>query len=113
MRTMILEVYPAGTVDTSLLDGEELVLGLTGPIMSTKVKDKVSGYFIYVKDGEDAGTVAHEACHLTNFVFDYISHDLDLVNDEAQAYLLGYLTQQFMEKIRDAEPSKTKLTRNN
>ena len=63
---------------------------------------------MFVRDEAPIGTVAHEAVHMVNHVFDYVGQDLCTVNDEAQAYLTGYFVQRFMENIRGEKPTKAK-----
>ena len=41
----------------------------------------------------EIGTISHECCHAVNKIFDHIGYRLDMDNDEAYAYLLGWVTQ--------------------
>lgn len=86
--------------DISLMETDASIAGLAGPIFDKKVEDKVLAYFMYVGPKEDAGTLAHEANHIVNFVFDYVGQQLDLTNDEAQSYLLGHIVKRFTKTIR-------------
>lgn len=40
------------------------------------------------------GVIAHESKHLVNKVFQYIHHDLDLYNDEAECYFLEWVVNE-------------------
>jgi len=40
------------------------------------------------------GIIAHEAKHLVNNIFIYISHKLDEYNDEPECYLLGWIVDK-------------------
>ena len=40
------------------------------------------------------GTIAHEALHVTNKIMRDCGIEIDLSNDEVQAYLLSYITEQ-------------------
>lgn len=63
-------------------------------------------YFIVINfhngfDKVTHGTIAHECVHATNMVLDDVGIHADLVNDEAQAYLLTWMVDQvhkFAEK---------------
>ena len=46
-----------------------------------------------------AGTIAHEALHVTSFLFDNRGLKLDMNNDEAQAYLLEWIVDKVFEVI--------------
>lgn len=39
----------------------------------------------------DPDIIAHEAVHVVNYIFDYKCIQLDLINDEPQAYLTGWV----------------------
>lgn len=89
------------SADVSLMNGVggESNLGLTGTIPK-KDSEQILGFFMHVNADEGVDTVTHEACHIVNFVFDYIGQDLDVVNDEVQAYLLAYIVKRFMVTVR-------------
>ena len=95
--------YDVNKIDVSILPSEESVHGFVCPITSATNEELTHSYVMYVKSSADIGTVTHEATHLTNFIFDYLGQELDVCNDEAQAYLTGYLTQTFLEQIRGAK----------
>ena len=46
-----------------------------------------------------AGTIAHEALHVTSFLFDNRGLKLDMNNDEAQAYLLEWIVDIVFDVI--------------
>ena len=47
-----------------------------------------------------AGCIAHECLHATNTILSHVGIKADYDNDEAQAYLMGYLTDQITEFIK-------------
>lgn len=54
----------------------------------------------YYNDGVQyptPGIIAHEAKHLVNQVFSFIGHRLDIYNDEAECYLLGWIVNRIHE----------------
>jgi len=57
-------------------------------------------FVLMTADSASIGTVSHEATHMVNQVFTYLGQEVDQINDEAQAYLLGYIVDMFMDKIR-------------
>ena len=93
-------------IDSSNITEDRIVHGYVAPILCSKNETWLRGLVMYVRDDSDLGTIAHEATHVVSYIFDYIGQDLDAVNDEAQAYLTGYITQRFMENIRGVKPSK-------
>lgn len=44
--------------------------------------------------------IAHECVHLVNMIFDDVFVELDLKNDEAQAYLTGYLFKKICKFLK-------------
>lgn len=44
-------------------------------------------------------TISHEIFHAVEFLFNKLNMPLSLENDEAYAYLIGYITEQFYSKI--------------
>jgi len=97
--------------DYSLITELGPALGFVAPTPDKDDDERVYAYVMYVGPGEGLGAICHEATHLTNFIFDYIGQDLDLCNDEAQAYLAGYITDQFCENIRSIKTKTGKLKR--
>ena len=58
---------------------------------------KKSGYTRYVMAFSGKTTpsiIAHEAVHIVNHIYFDRKIDLDLINDEPQAYLLGWIVQK-------------------
>ncbi|CAL67404.1 hypothetical protein [Christiangramia forsetii] len=45
------------------------------------------------------GIIAHESKHLVNNIFIDICHNLDLYNDEPEAYLLGWIVNRVHEVL--------------
>lgn len=76
------------------------VLGFASTVWLRKQPEKTLAFVMYVRDDADIGTVAHEATHTCNKIFEYIGQMADEWNDEVQAYLIGHLTKVFMEEIR-------------
>jgi len=46
------------------------------------------------------GIIAHEAKHNLNYIFNHIGQQLDLENDEAECYLLGWIVNRIHESCR-------------
>ena len=42
-------------------------------------------------------TITHEAYHITNYLTEYIGIKQDFGNDEAQAYMLGFIVEQILD----------------
>lgn len=47
----------------------------------------------------NVGTIAHEVVHIVNQIFIDVNIRLDLFNDEAQAYLTGWISNQIANFI--------------
>ena len=100
VKKLIKKKYKKSKYDLSLMPEEGESDGFVAPILSADELERALGYIMYVSPKSGVGVIGHEATHMTNFVFAEIGQDLDIVNDEAQAYLAGYFCQQFMDKIR-------------
>jgi len=63
--------------------------------------DRSSKWIIlFHKDRITPGIIAHEAKHLLNLIFQYNGLRLDLDNDEAECYFLGWLVNRIHEAVR-------------
>lgn len=49
------------------------------------------------------GTIAHEAFHASNMIFDQVGALPDIDNDEPQAYLIGYITDLIIQFLTKAQ----------
>jgi hypothetical protein len=102
-----LAYFNKSDMDLTILDDNEDVFGLSANIEYKEEKQKdnprVVFFVMYVSDRADIGTVAHEAVHTANFIFEYLGQEADQKNDEMYAYLVGHLTKVFLEKIRGVE----------
>ena len=45
--------------------------------------------------------LAHEAVHVSNFVFKNIGVKLDLINDEVQAYFVGWIVDEMINFLNE------------
>ncbi len=116
IKEEILKYYKEEDLDLETLDEHldgkvHLPQGFSTYIENSKIEDKVELFILYVRPDSDIGTVAHEAVHVTNQLFTYIGQDLDIVNDETQAYLVGHLVKTFMENIRGEKKSTNSTER--
>ena len=109
IANLLGEYYDPKKIDASILPGEDTVHGFVCPITSADNDELTHSYVMFIKDDVDISVVSHEAVHLTNFVFDYLGQELDACNDEAQAYLTGYLVQTFLEEIRGYKSTQKPL----
>lgn len=55
-------------------------------------------HYIVAFEDEDYSLVAHEVVHIVNYLFVDVGVELDRINDEAQAYLTGWLFGE-IEKV--------------
>jgi hypothetical protein len=49
----------------------------------------------YTGQPEDMNVLAHEICHVKNYIFHYVGQDCDVNNDEAETHLVGELMEAF------------------
>ena len=61
--------------------------------------DGLPYFAAYVDNRSPAGTVAHEAFHCMNQIFEHIGFQIAYNNDEAGAYFLGWLVDKFTEAL--------------
>jgi len=71
---------------------------------------KIKQYIFVIIDSQyaDPSTMAHEAVHVVNYIFDYVGLHLDSNNDEAQAYTTGHVVK-LMDSV--VKKFKTKTTK--
>lgn len=64
-------------------------------------------YLILIKESrrDDPNTLVHECLHITNFILKDKGVIIDTDNDEAQAYLLGYIVER-IEKLKKKSTDK-------
>lgn len=62
-------------------------------------KNGINEYIYIQRPSVTFGTIAHEAKHIVNRIFRDRGQDLDLYNDEAECYLLGYITDNIHKYI--------------
>jgi hypothetical protein len=67
----------------------------------TGVKDGTIGYFAFFVTDATPGTIAHEALHLSHKIMTDRGMKVDAENDEAQAYLLGWLVNQIHDAFKN------------
>ena len=51
-------------------------------------------YYCIFRPQRSYGTIAHEAKHIVNHIFNDLGIELDRVNDEPECYLLGWVVNQ-------------------
>lgn len=57
-------------------------------------KKGITRYFYVQKADVSYGAIAHDAKHIVNEIFKDRGQELDLYNDEAECYLLGWVVNQ-------------------
>jgi len=111
LEAEVYRYYRKGEIDyleVIAMDGDG-ALGFAATIAPREDPLRVLAFIMFVKDTSDSGTVAHEATHICNKIFDYIGQEGDEVNDEVQAYLVGHVTKTFNEQIRGHKKTSRKL----
>ena len=68
-----------------------------------RYKAFVDGYItaLFVKKHLSDGIIVHECVHLVNFLYRHIGAELDINNDEHQAYLTQYIYEQIKNIINN------------
>lgn len=54
----------------------------------------IAEYFVVFDKSPGNSLIAHEVVHLVNWIFKDACISLDIINDEPQAYLTGWVTEQ-------------------
>ncbi len=67
--------------------------------ITMRVPNKHSEYIIAF-EYDEGSIIAHEIVHLINYIFEDKHVELDLKNDETQAYLTGWLFKKIEKAIR-------------
>ena len=57
-------------------------------------KPKFRNYVVAFTDANHLSNIAHEIVHIKNHIYSDINSDIDLHNDEPEAYLTGWLFDQ-------------------
>lgn len=58
-------------------------------------------HIVLVEANTKPGFIAHEAKHVVNGIFKYIGQKLDLGNDEAECYLLGWIVEKIHQVVNE------------
>lgn len=63
--------------------------------------DYVDGYItaLFVKKHSTDDLIVHKTVHLVNFIYSHIGSELDINNDEHQAYLTQYIYEQIKKLV--------------
>lgn len=62
-------------------------------------KKNVTEYFLFFPPDPSHMSIAHESLHVVNWIFNDRNIKLDVVYDEPQAYLLGWVVTKVYESI--------------
>jgi hypothetical protein len=74
-----------------------------GAVTMVNPNNPFKNYIVGFSSAYDNGLIAHEVVHLVNHIFLDVGMQLDRQNDEAQAYLTGFLfdkIEEFLKKYR-------------
>lgn len=72
----------------------ESLHGIDAFIFRHDKKDGYSRYILIFPKKVDPVVIAHECLHFVNYVFEDSRIGLDVVNDEPQCYLLGWIVEE-------------------
>lgn len=62
-------------------------------------QNNISKVIVIIHHNASIGVISHEAVHAANEILDYVGIDMSYKNDEAQAYLVGYIAEFIHKKI--------------
>jgi len=65
-------------------------------------------YVVAFESANDYGLIAHEVTHLKNYIFKAVGIKLDTDNDEAEAYLVGFLFDKIYDFLKNSGSRKAK-----
>ena len=63
-------------------------------------KKRISNYYCVLRKKASPGAIAHEAKHIVNKIFQDRGINLDIVNDENETYLLGWIVNQIYKILK-------------
>jgi hypothetical protein len=63
-------------------------------------KKGYSRYVVFVKPNSSPKVIAHESVHIVNLIFDDTKIQIDIHNDEPQAYLTGWVTGEIYKALK-------------
>lgn len=69
-------------------------------VFSIADKRGIEHYYAAFYKKTQAETISHEVCHLVNLIFEDRGLKLDSGNDEAQAYLNGFLFRKIYKTLK-------------
>jgi hypothetical protein len=101
--------------DDFLLSGREigvefaLDINDSHGLATRRSENKIADYVVMFKNDRFScwNTIAHEALHVTNFLFSDRGITIDTKNDEGQAYMLGFIVGE-IAKCREVLNKKAK-----
>lgn len=74
--------------------GQSNLNGFSSFVMTKPNKKGITRYYMILAPKVDNSAIAHEALHVTNWILNDRHIMADFVNDEPQAYLLGWVVAQ-------------------
>ena len=104
-RTIKIPIYTGELVivldkDLSYVQNKYKTKDLRGYGAVTIKDENKNRSYVVAFEGVDCGLIAHEVVHLVNYIFLDCGQELDRVNDEAQAYLTGWLFEEIYNFIK-------------
>jgi len=83
------------------IDDEGNDLNLFGAFVTlSRDKRGIPIYNVFFHKNVGHNLLAHEVCHLVNFIFSDRKIKLDILNDEPQAYLTGWVTAEIYKALK-------------
>lgn len=68
------------------------------------IEGEPAAYLLWLRSFNSTGahwnTVSHELVHIKNYIWTHIGHENDIKFDEVEAYLVGWLTEEFVKFLR-------------
>ena len=104
-RTIKIPIYTGELVivldkDLSYVQNKYKTKDLRGYGAVTIKDENKNRSYVVAFEGVDCGLIAHEVVQLVNYIFLDCGQELDRVNDEAQAYLTGWLFEEIYNFIK-------------
>jgi len=104
-RTLKLPIYTGELIiildnNLSYVQNKYKTKDLSGYGAVTIKDENKNRSYVVAFEGLHCGLIAHEVVHLVNYIFLDCGQELDRVNDEAQAYLTGWLFEEIYNFIK-------------
>lgn len=74
--------------------------GIAGAGWCTHEETGQAMFWLVFPEEPDVATLAHECCHIVDYLFDYTGIPISVDNTETRAYMVGWLCEKVLERMK-------------